>query len=96
MSENTVPLSRGRQCTESRANLQNQGVSGSRRARAGVGGAVRGWGETAGRRSLREGKTRCCSRLWRLLQKDWGEWAGAGAKGPERQMSPISVLPWLA
>ena len=26
----------------------------------------------------------------------WGEWAGAGAKGPERQMSPISVLPQLA
>lgn len=26
----------------------------------------------------------------------WGEWAGAGAKGPERQMSPISVLSRLA
>lgn len=26
----------------------------------------------------------------------WGEWVGAGAQGPERQMSPISVLPQLA
>lgn len=26
----------------------------------------------------------------------WGEWVEVAAKGPERQMSPISVLPQLA
>lgn len=47
--------------------------------------------------SLREDMACGSSQVWRLLQEDsGGEWAGAGAKGPERQMSPISVLPQLA
>lgn len=54
------------------------------------------WGvwETGGQ--LREITAGCSCLVWKLLRKDWGEWAGAGAEGPERQMSPISVLPRLA
>lgn len=55
----------------------------------------RGAGGEHRRARLTQGQ-RCLlfRRVWRLLQEESGEsgWGG-GAKGPERQMSPISVLP---
>lgn len=82
-AQNHAPTSRTRE------------LSGSRRARAG------GWGGVGGehsRAALTRGEPDLLSlpALEAPAERLWGEWAGAGAKGPERQMSPISVLPWPA
>lgn len=96
MSEDTVPLSRG---AAAHRITRQPPEPGSCLAHAGPGP---GWGGSGGgehsRAALTQGEPDLLSlpALEAPAERLWGEWAGAGAKGPERQMSPISVLPWPA
>ena len=80
MSESTVPLTEGWRCMASHATLQSWGVSSSNRAQTEVGV----W-RTGG--STHSGSTRLL--LLPALEgapaeRLWGEWAGAGAEGPQK------------